>query len=53
MNAEALQKIVCVARAGRQFQSWAKCGPRLQLVPNMSPATKIAYFPPLPHKILL
>jgi len=52
MKAEALQKIVCVSHAGRQFQSWAKCIPRLRLVPHTSPATEIAKFPPLLHNIL-
>jgi len=42
-----------VARAGRQFQSWAKCGPCLRLVPHTSPATEITHFPPLPQNILL
>lgn len=32
--------------------SWANGGPRLRLVPHMSPTTEIAHFPPLPHNIL-
>ena len=43
------KKIGFVVRAGRQFQCWMICGPRMRL---MSPVIEIAHFPPLTNNIL-